>query len=135
MIEGTARDRLGDVMAAQLKAHKADATDVDLKREKDKVFRAPTIVAIGAKITEGKIMAIEQQIAAAAATQNVILAAHALGYGTMWKTGDPAYDDVVKKFLGFEPGDAIVGFVYLGAADVMPKNYRETKLDEVISHL
>lgn len=135
VIEGAARDRLGDVMAAQLKAHKSDATDVDLKREKDKVFRAPTIVAIGAKITEGKIMAIEQQIAAAAATQNVILAAHALGYGTMWKTGDPAYDDVVKKFLGFEPGDAIVGFVYLGAADVMPKNYRETKLDEVITHL
>jgi nitroreductase len=135
VIEGTGRDRLGDVMAETLKARKPDITEIELKREKDKSFRSPTIVAVGAKITEGKIMPVEQMLAAAAAAQNIILAAHALGYGTMWKTGDGAYDDTVKKFLGFDHGDSIVGFIYIGTADMMPKNYRETKLDEVISHI
>ena len=33
----------------------------------------------------------------------------------MWKTGAAAYDDdAVKQALGFEPHDAIVGFLYLG---------------------
>jgi nitroreductase len=135
VIEGTARDRLGDVMAETLKARKPDITEIELKREKEKSFRSPTIVAVGAKIVEGKIMPVEQMLAAAAAAQNIILAAHALGYGTMWKTGDGAYDDTVKRFLGFDPGDSIVGFIYIGTADMMPKNYRETKLDEVITRL
>jgi len=135
VIEGSARDRLGDLMAERLKARMPNAEAIELKRERDKVFRAPTIVAVAAKITGEKIPAIEQQSATAAAAQNIILAAHALGYGTMWKTGDPAYDDVVKQFLGLEPADVVVGFVYLGTADVMPKNVRETKLDEVIIRL
>jgi len=122
-------------MAERLKARMPNAEAIELKRERDKVFRAPTIVAVAAKITGEKIPAIEQQSATAAAAQNIVLAAHALGYGTMWKTGDPAYDDVVKRFLGLEPADVVVGFVYLGTADVMPKNVRETKLDEVISRL
>jgi nitroreductase len=135
VIEGSARDRLGDFMAGRLKARMPNAEEIELKRERDKVFRAPTIVAVAAKVIGEKIPAIEQHSATAAAAQNCILAAHALGYGTMWKTGDPAYDDEVKKFLGLEPADAIIGFLYLGTPDVMPKNVRETKLDEVISRL
>ncbi len=49
-----------------------------------------------------------------AAAQNLILAAHALGYGAMWKTGAPAYDPRVKKALGLAEDDQIVGFLYLG---------------------
>ena len=44
----------------------------------------------------------------------MLLAATALGYGSMWRTGDPAYDDDVKAALGLTKQDAIVGFVYLG---------------------
>jgi nitroreductase len=133
IFEGDGRDRLGDIMVESQKLRDPNTTEVDLKRERDKVFRAPTIVAIVCKIQPGKIHPAEQVAAVAAATQNVILAAHALGYGTMWKTGAPAFDDHVKRSLGFEPSDEIVGFVYLGTPDAMPKAYRETKFDEVIS--
>ncbi len=135
VIEGTARERFGDVTASALKARRPDITAIELQREREKIFRAPTTVAVIAKIIEGKIMPVEQLLAVAAATQNMILAAHALGYGTMWKTGDAAYDATVKEFLGFEAADAVVGFIYLGTIDVMPKNYRETKLEDVISRL
>ena len=61
-----------------------------------------------------KIPWLEQFAAVAAAAQNVLLAATALGYGSMWRTGDPAYDPRVKTALGLGEHDAVVGFVYLG---------------------
>jgi len=61
-----------------------------------------------------RIPECEQIAAAAAATQNIMLAAHALGYGAMWKTGEPAYDASVKTALGLNADDEIMGFLYLG---------------------
>jgi len=37
-----------------------------------------------------------------------------MGFGTMWRTGAPAYDVNVKRALGLGPDDRIVGFLYLG---------------------
>ena len=71
--------------------------------------------------------------AAGAAAQNVMLAATALGFGAMWKTGDAAYDETVKAGLGLEAGDAIVGFLYLGTApaDAVPPPARGEWQDRV----
>ena len=32
----------------------------------------------------------------------------------MWRTGDPAFDDHVKRAIGITEHDAIVGFIYIG---------------------
>ena len=72
-------------------------------------------VAVAARVQQGgKIPEIEQILSTGAAAQNIMLAAHALGYGAMWKTGDPAYDPRVKRALGLEESDVIVAFLYLG---------------------
>ncbi len=63
---------------------------------------------------------IEQVLAAGAAAQNLLVAAHAMGFGAMWRTGDPAYDTRVKEALGLAPTDAIVGFIYLGTSAGRP---------------
>ena len=54
------------------------------------------------------------RFAAAAAAENLFLAAHDLGYGVMWKTGAAAYDPEVKVTLGLDAGDHIVGVMHLG---------------------
>jgi len=115
VIEGEARDRLGDAMAAvRLKeAPQAGAAELDAIRQKAR--RAPTIVVAAAAVTQGgKIPEIEQVISVGTGVQNMCLAAHALGYGAMWKTGGPAYDPQVKDSLGLGVGDHIVAFLYLG---------------------
>jgi nitroreductase len=115
VIRGDARGRFGELMAASLKARRADATPEMLARERDKTLRAPLIVVVAARVQAGaKIPVIEQVLSAGAAAQNIMLAAHALGYGAMWKTGEPAYDPQVKEALGLQATDAIVGFLYLG---------------------
>ena len=58
----------------------------------------------------------EQVMAAASAAHNIMLAAHTLGYGCYWRTGQPAYDAAVKAALGLQASDHIVSFMYIGTA-------------------
>jgi len=115
VIRGAARERFGDVMAESLKSRQPDVAPEMLERERAKALRAPLIVAVGVRVqADGKIPEIEQILSGGAAAQNIMLAAHALGYGAAWKTGEPAYDAKVKEALGLQGSDAIVGFLYLG---------------------
>ncbi len=115
VIEADKRARLGDLMAESMRRRMPDASEDALSRERAKPMRAPTIVVAAAHVQKGhKIMECEQVAAAAAAAQNIMLAAHALGYGAMWKTGEPAYDPAVKTALGLDAEDEIMGFLYLG---------------------
>ena len=52
--------------------------------------------------------------------ENLLLAVHAEGLGAMWRTGPAALDPLVKKFLGFESDQKLLGFVYLGFPDMTP---------------
>ncbi|MGH8665340.1 MAG: nitroreductase family protein [Burkholderiales bacterium] len=114
-IRGEALNRFGDVLADTLQARSPDATPDMLARERAKALRAPLIVVVAAHVQRGgKIPEIEQVLSSGAAAQNIMLAAHAMGYGAMWKTGDPAYDPRVKQALGLQEDDAIVAFIYLG---------------------
>jgi nitroreductase len=109
------RERFGQVMADCLRRRNPSVSETELQRERDKAFRAPTIVAVGAKVKKGhKIPEVEQIASATAAAQTIMLAAPALGYGAVWKTGAAAYDPVVKVALGLTADDDIVGFLYIG---------------------
>ena len=115
VIEGDKRTRFGDLMAEAMVRKDPDASEEMLGRERAKALRAPTIVVVAAHVQKGhRIPEVEQISATAAATQNIMLAAHALGYGAMWKTGEPAYDPGVKTALGLNADDDILGFLYLG---------------------
>jgi nitroreductase len=73
------------------------------------------IVVVAARVRKGhKIPEIEQIASASAAAQTIMLAAPALGYGAVWKTGAPAYDPAVKTALGLGEDDDIIGFLYIG---------------------
>lgn len=129
VLRGVALDRFGEVLEAAYVARCAalEAAPVPAKAEKErsKLRRAPLVVIVSAvQVESEKIPWIEQQQAAAAACQNILLAATALGYGSMWRTGEPVYDDLVKESLGLRPEDAIAGFLYLGT---VPADARSTK--------
>jgi nitroreductase len=134
VIRGAARERLGELMADHVRRKLPAASAETLQRERQKALRAPLIVVVAAVCSaEARIPAIEQILAAGAAAQNIMLAAPALGFGAMWKTGDAAYDDTVKLALGLAASDAIVGFLYLGTpgADGVPPPVRPQWQDRV----
>jgi nitroreductase len=115
VVRSGARARFGELLAEHLQRTHAQASAETLERERLKAFRAPLIVVVAAHGNPAvKIPLIEQTLSAATAAHAIMLAACALGFNAMWKTGGPAYDPAVKCALGLEPDDAIVGFIYLG---------------------
>jgi nitroreductase len=117
VINEAQRAAFGALMADSLRRRVPTVSDAELQRESDKAFRAPVIVAVAARLQKGhKIPEIEQIASACAATQTIMLAAPALGYAAMWKTGAPAYDPAVKTALGLNADDEIIGFLYIGTS-------------------
>ena len=115
VIAGEQRRKFGELLAASALRRVPGLSEGDLQRERDKALRAPLIIVTACRVVPGtKVPAIEQILAAGAATQNILLALHALGYAAAWKTGEAAYDTEVKKALGFAADDHLVGFVYTG---------------------
>jgi nitroreductase len=123
VLTGDARGELGAVMAAaqQRAANGVAPTEEQLARTRAKPLRAPVIIAVAAEPAQrANVVEIEEIAAVAAATQNLLLAAHALGLGAIWRTGDAAYDPAVKAFLGLAPECHLLGFVYVGYPDTAP---------------
>jgi nitroreductase len=116
LIGGAARAQLGELLAAHLARGAVRPSEETLERERQKAYRAPLIVAVAAHVNPAvKIPAVEQLLSAGAAAHAMMLAAAALGFGAMWKTGGAAYDPQVRAGLGLEAEDALVGFLYLGS--------------------
>lgn len=119
VLTGTAREKLGEVMGQAFLDNfpdlPADAQEKALEKERSKPLRSPVLIAVGVdKPVESKVLEIENVCAVAAACQNLLLAAHELGLAAKWRTGDPAYDPKVKQFLGFEPDQHLIAFLYIG---------------------
>ncbi len=68
----------------------------------------------------------------AAATQNMILAAHALGLGTCWiGSYESGYQEKVKKMLGVPKDKILLSMVAIGFSVASPKSYRKELKDVV----
>jgi nitroreductase len=125
VLTGAAREKLGDVMA-QIFLDKfpdlpPDVLSKALEKERSKPLRSPVLIVVGVdKPTESKVIEIENVCAAAAACQNILLAAHALGLAAKWRTGDPATEPKVKQFLGFEPDQHLIAILYIGYPEFEP---------------
>jgi nitroreductase len=131
VIEGDSRGRLGDVMAQSLQRREPAITQDKLDAERKKALRAPTIVVVAAVLRDNpKVPEVEQIIAAGAAAQNMLVAAHAMGLGGFWRTGPFAYDAEVKKAFGLSATDAIVATLYIGSVG-HPGKPRRVDLDTV----
>jgi nitroreductase len=115
VLTGEARHRLGDAMSASLRERHPEFPQEAFDKAHNTPLQAPVVIAVGVdKPAEAKVLEIENICAAAAATQNLLLAAHALGLGAKWRTGEWATDVRVKEFLGFESDQHIIAFVYAG---------------------
>lgn len=116
LFRGEARRTLGSLCEAAERARNPQATAEALAKVRDNPLRAPVVVACVASIVADhpKVPPVEQVASTAAAVQNMQLAAEALGFGAMWRTGPLARDAGLKVALGFAATDEIVGFLYLG---------------------
>jgi nitroreductase len=140
VLRDDAKDAFGPVLAAATEAeyrdHGREPEPAKLKKDLTKLERAPLVVIVACEYQPNdKIPRSEQYAAVVAAAQNASLAATALGYGSMWRTGPNAYNPHVKRALGLSEGCDIVGFLYVGTVeDGKAKPPNEPDLDGVVTH-
>ena len=114
-IRGDARHALADVFASAVKRRDPEVSEAYVNKQKSKPLRSPLIVVVVACLSDNpKIPKVEQMLSAGAAAHNVLLASNAMGFGSIWLTGDNAYDARVCEALGLTSGEEIIGFIYLG---------------------
>jgi nitroreductase len=122
VFSGKAREKLGEVMADSLLKRAPESHESALGVERTRPLRAPVVIAVAVdEPAEPKVLEIENVCATAAAVENLLLAANALGLGAMWRTGPAAYDPEVKSFLGLLPEQHLIAFVYIGYLEDIPE--------------
>ncbi len=134
-IRGDARYRLSEVFGAAVKRRDPQVSDEYLKKQKDKPLRSPLIlVVVACPVESAKIPEIEQILSAGSAAHSILLASKAMGFGSIWLTGDNAYDDYVRQALNLVDEEQIIGFIYLGTEERQIPRPPKPDIAEMISN-
>ena len=111
----TGKRAFADFLAHRWRALHPDAADDAPVPEAAFAAAAPLIIAVvSTTVAHPKIPEWEQRLSAGAACHNLLLAAQIMGFAAQWRTGWPAYDEEVRRFLQLADGERIAGFVYIG---------------------
>lgn len=117
VFEGEQRALLGDILAKATEIKGEDADTIEGARKAP--LRAPLVITVVAKVKEhDKVPRLEQELSAGCALMAMQMAAQALGFNGIWRTGWFAFDRGVHSDLGLSEQDQIVGFLYLGTPKV-----------------
>ena len=125
LVEGDDRISVGNILAD------VEGSENEVQRNKTagRLLRAPLVLLIVAHITSHtKIPEIEQVMSVAAAVQNMLIAAHALNVGAMWRSGMMTYEPLLAEKLGLTIDERLLGFLYLGT----PKNENQNRAAQTL---
>lgn len=112
--EGDGRGRFGDALAAAAAERNPAMPPSTLEKVRAKAFRSPTLVVLVSSPKPGKIEAWEQIATAACAGYAIVLAAHALGVGAVWKSVPFTKGRALTDALGLEEREEMLGWIHLG---------------------
>lgn len=121
VMTGEGRRMLGEGYALVQLAQLGELSEEEFEKHVRKAFRSPVVIAVICSPSDDPRAVREEELAAAqAAVQNMLIAAHALGLGAIWRSGAPMYHPVMNKQFKLREDEEIVGLVYLGIPDMTP---------------
>lgn len=135
VFQGDARADFSRKLAEIYKEENPEATDKLLQFQAELLTRAPLVIAVISTAGEHvKIPEWEQIMSAGAACQNILLAAHAMGFGAQWLTEWYGYSAKVKTLLGMEDHHRVAGFIYIGSYTEKPEERARPSLEERVQY-
>ncbi|MFO1184064.1 MAG: nitroreductase [Bauldia sp.] len=115
VFKGEARFAVGLKLAELRLRNEPDISPGFIQQDKMRLAQAPLAVAVVSRASPHvKIPEWEQAMSAGAATMNLLLAAHAMGFAANWLTGWFCYDEEGQRILGLRPGEKVAGIVHIG---------------------
>ncbi len=117
-IAGERRADLGQLFREALLLRDPEADQAAQDKAASAPLRAPLVVAVVTRLLEHpKVPHVEQRMSAGCAAYGILLAAEALGYAGIWRTGEVAFDRNLMRMLGLADSEEIAGFIYLGSRE------------------
>lgn len=112
------RHRLAEVFAHALAERDPSATLEQLAQAREKAYRAPLLMLAVACLgpREPDVPALERMVSMGAALQNLLLGAHALGYGAGLTSGQAMASVPMRHLCGLSEGEVAVCCVNIGTA-------------------
>jgi nitroreductase len=112
------RHRLAEAFAAALAERDPAATPEQLAQAREKAYRAPLLLLAVACLgpREPDVPAAERLVSMGAALQNLLLGAHALGYGAGLTSGQAMASPHLHRLCALAPGEVPVCCVNIGTA-------------------
>jgi nitroreductase len=115
IFQGEARSKASEIIAEAYVAAHPEPDQDQLRVERKRLALAPVVVAVVSRAgPHQKIPEWEQVLTAGAVCMNLIVAANAMGFATVWLTEWYAYDRAVLDQFGLAPNEKIAGFVHIG---------------------
>jgi nitroreductase len=133
IFEGEGRQRFADILVNVLSQEGMAPPQADEWR--DRVAAAPVAIAVVSSARELiKIPVWEQELSAGAVCQNLLIAAHALGFVANWLTEWYSYHPIVKQKIGLQAGERIAGFVYIGMPQQALEERPRPDMSRIVTH-
>ena len=121
---GAGRERIGQAM--QRAALVAGRPPEVVERAPRMPLRAPLVLAaVSCPRPDATVPLLDQQLCAGCTLLTMQLAARALGYVGVWRSGWPMHDGRLEAELGLAGTERIIGFLYLGTAAGPPPRKAE----------
>ena len=116
VLENQGLNKLGEALK-QAAIAQGETDAVTLAKTERMPNRAPMIIACVTHYqSHDKVPEFEQLLAAGAAVENLLLALHAQGFASVWRSGLLANTPEVKTFFKLSADNQVVAFVYVGTA-------------------
>jgi nitroreductase len=115
VVRGAGRDAFGDALADAALHHDATLPAERRSKLRSKAFLAPVlVVVISSPQPNGKVPEWEQVASASCSGYALVLTAHALGLGAVWKSADYLAGPDLTRLLQLQPAERLLGWVAIG---------------------
>lgn len=131
------RGLLAEVFEAALIDRDAAALPGQREAAREKAHRAPLLMLALTRLDEGdkEVPAVERFVSLGCAVQNMLLTAHALGYGSALTSGQALGSPRLHRLFGLAPGEVPVCFVNVGTASARKPMRQRPEVARFVSWL
>ena len=116
VVPPAARGRLADAFASALVQRDASATPLQIEQAREKAFRAPLLLLAVARLRDhdAEIEPHERIVSAGCALQNMLLMAHAQGFGASLTSGKALASAPLRRLFALGEHEQALCFINIG---------------------
>ena len=129
VFSGDSRQKLADAFIQNYQLDHPDANEEELagpgRKSANRVLASPLVIVVTSEIGNNAVQTLENYGAVSAAVEHILLAAHSMGLGAFWRTGEAAYTtprNAIKELIGVDGSTQIAAFLLIGFPAVTEKN-------------